>query len=156
MCAEVDEMSITDENAEVMRYSLACHNTIRKIIYNVGEEKMNNLDEMTKEVKEFCELRDWDQFHNPKDLAIGLSTEANELLDLFRFKSEQQMKEMMKSQEKRIQISEELGDVFFFLLRFGQLYEFDLKQVLEDKMEKNNKKYPKELVKGKNLKYSEY
>lgn len=149
-------MSITDENAEVMRYSLACHNTIRKIIYNVGEEKMNNLDEMTKEVKEFCELRDWDQFHNPKDLAIGLSTEANELLDLFRFKSEQQMKEMMKSQEKRIQISEELGDVFFFLLRFGQLYEFDLKQVLEDKMEKNNKKYPKELVKGKNLKYSEY
>lgn len=117
---------------------------------------MKNLDELTKEVKEFCELRDWDQFHNPKDLAIGLSTEANELLDLFRFKSEQQMKEMMKSQEKRTQISEELGDVFFFLLRFGQLYGFDLKQVLEDKMEKNNKKYPKELVKGKNLKYSEY
>ena len=52
---------------------------------------MDTLEYLTKEVQKFCEDRDWDQFHGPKDLAIGLSTESNELLDLFRFKSEEQM-----------------------------------------------------------------
>ena len=56
---------------------------------------MDTLEYLTKEVQKFCEDRDWDQFHGPKDLAIGLSTESNELLDLFRFKSEEQMGEMM-------------------------------------------------------------
>ena len=45
---------------------------------------MDTLEYLTKEVQKFCEDRDWDQFHGPKDLAIGLSTESNELLDLFR------------------------------------------------------------------------
>ena len=50
------------------------------------------IQELTVMVKKFCEERDWDQFHNPKDLAIGISTEANELLDIFRFKSDEDMK----------------------------------------------------------------
>lgn len=79
---------------------------------------MDNIASMKKAVQEFCEARDWDQFHNPKDLAIGLSTESNELLDLFRFKDSEQMKEMMKNPTKREEISEELADIFFFLLRF--------------------------------------
>ena len=45
--------------------------------------------ELSDMIKHFCEARDWDQFHNPKDLAIGISTEANELLDIFRFKSKE-------------------------------------------------------------------
>lgn len=54
---------------------------------------MNNkttLEELENEVKKFCEKRDWDQFHNPKKLAIEISTEANELLQIFRFKSEEE------------------------------------------------------------------
>ena len=46
------------------------------------------VQELMKMVRDFCEARDWDQYHNPKDLAIGISTEANELLDIFRFKSD--------------------------------------------------------------------
>jgi NTP pyrophosphatase (non-canonical NTP hydrolase) len=107
-------------------------------------------------VKQFCAARDWDQFHNPKDLAIGLSTESNELLDLFRFKSEEQMKAMMEDELKREAISEELADIFFFLLRFSEMYEFDMKKLLEDKLEKNEAKYPADKVKGKNLKYTEF
>lgn len=49
---------------------------------------------LMEKVKNFCEEREWDQFHNPKDLAIGISTEANELLDIIRFQSEQQMNHM--------------------------------------------------------------
>ena len=116
---------------------------------------MDTLEYLTKEVQKFCEDRHWDQFHGPKDLAIGLSTESNELLDLFRFKSEEQMGEMMDRDTARERISEELADVFFFLLRFSQMYEFDLKDSLLAKIEKNGEKYPVDKVKGKNLKYTE-
>lgn len=57
-------------------------------------------------VRKFCEVRDWDQYHNPKDLAIGISTEANELLDIFRFKSEKEMREMFQNK----QIKEHIED----------------------------------------------
>lgn len=115
-----------------------------------------NLQELINKVKEFCEERDWDQFHNPKDLAIGLSTESNELLDLFRFKTDEQMRQMMHDEHKREKISEELADIFFFLLRFSQMYGFDMKVNLEHKLNMNNEKYPVDKVKGRNLKYTEY
>lgn len=114
------------------------------------------LEQLKRQVKMFCEERDWDQFHSPKELAIGLSTESNELLDLFRFKNEEQMKEMMENGISREHISEELADVFFFLLRFSQMYQFDMTQGLVDKIKKNNEKYPADKVRGNNLKYNEY
>lgn len=114
------------------------------------------IKELQSLVEKFCKDRDWDQFHNPKDLAIGLSTESNELLDIFRFKSFDQMQFMMKDEKIRDHISEELGDIYFFLLRFTKMYDFDLNVCLTNKLEKNNKKYPKDKVKGKNLKYTEY
>lgn len=117
---------------------------------------MGDIASMKKAVQEFCEARDWDQFHNPKDLAIGLSTESNELLDLFRFKDSEQMREMMENPSKREEISEELADIFFFLLRFSQMYGFDMEQGLQDKIRKNGEKYPVEKAKGSNLKYNEY
>ena len=52
-------------------------------------------------MRDFCEKRDWDQFHTPKELAIGLVTESSELLDLFRFQSEQQIEQMLKDPTKR-------------------------------------------------------
>ncbi len=115
-----------------------------------------DIQELMKLVQDFCEARDWDQYHNPKDLAIGLSTEANELLDIFRFKSIEEMDDLMRNEEKRQAISEELADIFFFLLRFSQMYNFNMKKGLEDKVEKNGIKYPVGQVKGKNLKYTEY
>lgn len=112
------------------------------------------ITELIKQVQDFCEARDWDQFHNPKDLAIGLSTESNELLDIFRFKTEEQMKTIMNS-SKREHVEEELADVFFFVLRFAQMNNIDLSEILNMKMAKNNKKYPIEKARGSNKKYNE-
>ena len=119
-------------------------------------ERQKELDRLKGLVKDFCEERDWDQFHNPKELAIGLSTEANELLQLFRFQSEEQMREMLGKPDTREQIEDETADIFFFLLRFAQKNGIDLEQALVRKIEKNRKKYPAELARGKNLKYTEY
>lgn len=115
----------------------------------------NTIFEMMEDVKNFCKERDWDQFHNPKDLAIGISTEANELLDLFRFKSISDMEILMQDKNKREAIGEELADVLFFTLRFAQMNKFDLGEILEDKINKNAEKYPVDKSKGKNLKYNE-
>lgn len=120
---------------------------------------MNNTDSikaLQKMIKAFCEERNWDQFHNPKDLAIGISTEANELLDLFRFKSDAQLKEIIEDDVRRLRVEEELADVLFFVLRFAQMNDIDLEQALNHKMLRNGEKYPVEKVKGKNLKYDEY
>lgn len=113
------------------------------------------IEELKNKVKEFCEKRDWDQFHNPKELAIGISTEANELLQLFRFKSEEDMENLMAS-EKRIEVEEELADILYFVLRFAQMNNIDLSSAVSNKIEKNDKKYPVEKAKGCNKKYDEY
>jgi len=112
--------------------------------------------ELQEMVKKFCDDRDWEQFHNPKDLAIGISTEANELLDMFRFKSEEQVKMMFETPSKKEAISDELADTFYFILRFAQMNDIDLSEALVRKIKKNNEKYPVEKVTGKNLKYKEY
>lgn len=122
---------------------------------NKSTDQTATIYDLEAEVQAFCEARDWDQFHNAKDLAIGISTEANELLDIFRFKSEEQMKEMFQHEETREHIREELADVFFFVLRFAQMNQLDLAGCLNDKLKKNNKKYPVDKARGKNMKYSE-
>lgn len=110
------------------------------------------IEELKMKVQRFCELRDWDQFHNPKDLAIGISTEANELLDIFRFQSDKQMEALLKTPESREHIEDELADTFFFLIRFAQMNQIDLHEALLRKMEKNGKRYSVEAAKGKNQK----
>ena len=115
----------------------------------------NNINELKETVKKFCDDRDWEQFHNPKDLAIGISTESNELLSLFRFKNEEEMKEILDNPNKREDVEDETADIFFFLLRFAQMNNIDLSEALKKKVEKNNKKYNVEKFKGSNKKYSE-
>lgn len=114
----------------------------------------NTIDMLKNIVGEFCDERDWSQFHNPKDLAIGISTEAGELLDLFRFKSEEQIKNIMNG-KKREQVNDELADILYFVLRFAQMNDIDLATELKRKVEKNGLKYPVEKAKGCNEKYKD-
>ncbi len=113
------------------------------------------LEDLKRVVKKYCEDRDWDQYHNPKELAVGAVTEAAELLEPFRFKSEQQMEAMLKDPKAREEISEEMADTVYFVLRLAQKYDIDLSSAFEKKMEKNIKKYPVEKARGSNKKYDE-
>ncbi len=115
-----------------------------------------NLEELKKKVKKFCDERDWDQYHNAKELVIGIVTEASELLEHLRFKSPEQVDEMFRDGNIRQEMSEELADVLYFVLRLAQRYEIDLTEALDKKMEKNEKRYPVERAKGSNKKYTEF
>lgn len=114
-----------------------------------------NLDTLNEEVREFCEMRNWTQFHTPKNLAIGLSTESNELLELFRFKGQADQDAVLTDSEKRADVEDELADVLFFMLRFTDLYDIDLEAALERKLEKNHERYPKEEYQSCNKKHNE-
>lgn len=106
-------------------------------------------------VKKFCEERDWDQYHNPKELSIGIVTEASELLDHFRFKSDEEMEHMLDDEKKREEIADELADILYFVLRFAQKYNFDLTEEFMRKMSINEMKYPVDKFRGSNKKYTE-
>lgn len=106
-------------------------------------------------VQRFCEERDWDQYHGPKDLAIGIVTEAVELLDHFRFKSEAEAREYLSNPKKRSEVEDEVADTLFMLLRFAQMYDIDLAKALKRKISHNNQKYPVHKSKGSNKKYTD-
>ena len=99
----------------------------------------------------FSRDRDWEQFHNPKDLALSLSLEASELLELFQWlDSDEAVK------RKRDKMREELADVIVYALDFANALGFeDLNSLIMDKMKKNEAKYPLEKAKGSNKKYTE-
>ncbi len=118
-------------------------------------DNKTTVEDLKNIIKNFCEEREWDQFHHAKDLGIGIVTEAAELIDLFRFKTNEEIDAMFFHEQKRERISEEVSDIFFFLLRFAQKNNLDLTEELKKKLLKNNEKYPVDKFKGSNKKYTE-
>jgi NTP pyrophosphatase (non-canonical NTP hydrolase) len=99
-------------------------------------------------IKQFCADRDWSQFHDPKNLAISLQLEASEVLELFQWTKDNQVKP-----DKAGEISDELADVLYWLIMLSNHYDIDLVSALDKKMDKNEAKYPVEKAKGKSDKY---
>ena len=121
----------------------------------MAKDHETKIHELKERIKKFCEERDWDQFHNAKELAIALSIEASELLEIFRWKNEKEVEELFKNPEKKEHIREEMADILYFLVRLAQRYDLDLSEALENKMEKNEKRYSVDKFKGSNKKYNE-
>jgi len=114
---------------------------------------MNKIDKILQKIKKFIDERDWNQFHNPKDLALSLSLEAAEVLELFQWKNKKQAQDYIKNNKERL--SEELADVFYWTLLISSKFDIDIVEALEDKLEKNKKKYPIRKSKGRADKYNE-
>ena len=120
------------------------------------QDDARTIAEAKEIVRRFCEERDWDQYHNPKDLAVGMVTEGSELLEIFRFKTPEECRKLLLDPKRLEEIKDELSDVFYFVLRFAQMNDIDLFSALEDKIAKNDAKYPADKVRGCNRKYDEY
>lgn len=108
---------------------------------------MSDIKEITEALIKFRNERDWEQFHNPKDLAVALNIEAGELLENFLWKSHEEA-----DKEK---VKEELADVLAYSLLLAEKYGFDVKDILLDKIKKNGQKYPVDKAKGTAKKYNE-
>lgn len=103
-----------------------------------------------EKINNFRDERNWRQFHKEKDLAISISLEASELLELFQWK---ESKDVTSKSLKRIK--EELADVFIYSIMLADNLNLDIENIIDEKLEKNARKYPVEISKGSNKKYTE-
>lgn len=108
---------------------------------------MSEIKTLTKEIIRFRDERDWEQFHNSKDLAIAITIEASELLESFLWK-EPTAVDVQK-------VKEELADVFMFGLLLANKHNLDLCQIVREKMAINSSKYPIEKARGNAKKYDQ-
>ena len=108
---------------------------------------MSEIYDLQQRIIEFRDARNWAQFHNPKDIALCLSVEAAELLELFLWKQPRDA--------DPARVREELADVFYSVLLLAKEYEIDLASALKEKLAKNAEKYPIESSWGSNKKYTE-
>jgi dCTP diphosphatase len=113
---------------------------------------MKEIKDLIKIIVAFRDARDWKKFHNPKDRAISLSLEASEVLEHFQWKSKDEMKKYVI--EHKIEIGEELADVLYWVLLISHDLKIDVSDALENKIKKNEEKYPIEKAKGKHTKYN--
>jgi len=111
---------------------------------------MDKIEEITKALIDFRDARDWKQFHDSKNLATAIGIEAAELNELFLWKTSKESEEVDKSRLK-----EELADIFSFAFLLAEKHNLDIKEIVLDKIELNNKKYPVEKSKGTAKKYTE-
>jgi NTP pyrophosphatase (non-canonical NTP hydrolase) len=108
---------------------------------------MTESEEIIKELLKFRNERDWEQFHNPKDLALAINVEAGELLELFLWK---------KAEDANVEkVKEELADIFAFAFLLADKYGFDVKQIILEKIKLNGEKYPVDKAKGTAKKYNQ-
>ena len=114
-------------------------------------EDSDRFKKLVQRIKTFCDERDWSQFHDPKNLAISLNLEAAEVLELFQWSKDNQLKP-----ERASKINEEIADVLYWLIMLSNHYDIDLVQALEEKMDQNEQKYPVKKAKGKSNKYTEF
>jgi NTP pyrophosphatase (non-canonical NTP hydrolase) len=108
---------------------------------------MKENEEIIQALLKFRNERDWEQFHNAKDLAIALNVEAGELLELFLWKN--------ADEANKERVKEELADVFSFAFLLAEKYQFDVKEIVLEKIQRNAEKYPVEKAKGTAKKYDE-
>ena len=108
---------------------------------------MSDIQQLIEAITEFTRERDWNQFHNGKDLAIGISVEASELLEAFLWKAPESV-----NPDK---IREELADVLNYAFQMADKYNLDIKEIMLEKIRKNAAKYPVEKAKGTAKKYNE-
>jgi len=114
-------------------------------------KQADSLDDLRARLARFADRRDWDQFHNPKNLAMAVAAEAGELLDEFRWLTPGQAADL--SMKARNQVALECADVLLFLVRLCDKLDIDLAAAARRKLALNESKYPVRKSRGRATKY---
>ncbi|MGZ4972286.1 MAG: nucleotide pyrophosphohydrolase [Limisphaerales bacterium] len=115
---------------------------------------MKSYESIVSQIRAFRDARDWMQFHNPKNLAISISLEANELLEHFQWKSMEESEAYAKKAPE--ELGQEMADVAIYLFELADNIGVDLFAAIEAKLQHNDAKYPASKVRGSSKKYTEY
>lgn len=115
---------------------------------------MSDLEELKLRLREFARVRDWEQFHSPKNLAMALIVEAAELVEHFQWLTQEQSRQLPP--DKLAEVEQELADVFIYLIRLADMLGVDLMQAAQNKILVNERKYPADKARASAKKYTEY
>ena len=114
---------------------------------------MTELETLRDDLRKFSAARDWEQFHSPKNLAMALSAEAGELLEVFQWLTEEQSRNL--EPKAMAAVSEEIADVLLYLVRLGDQLGVDPVAAARRKLAENERKYPADKARGNARKYTE-
>lgn len=115
---------------------------------------MQDLNHLQAYLRKFAKDRDWDQFHSPKNLSMALSVEVSELVENFQWLTEEQSYAL--DERQRAAVIDEIADVQMYLARLADKLDINIGEAIEQKIVKNEAKYPAEKVKGSSKKYNQY
>lgn len=115
---------------------------------------MSDIEQLVRKIKEFRDERDWMQFHDPKNMAISIVVEAAELLEHFQWKSKEEVEHYLRTHKDEVE--EEIADIALYLFELADNLGINLAHAMDEKLEKNAKKYPVEKAKGKHTKYDKF
>lgn len=113
----------------------------------------DSISGLTSRIRAFVEAREWQQYHNPKDMAVAIAAEAGELLQHFVWQQPDQVER--RADERRDEIASEIADVGILLFEMADLLGMNLGEVMEAKLARNEQRYPQDKARGNNLKYNE-
>jgi len=111
-------------------------------------DRSTTITELKKIVEDFVNERDWSQFHSPKNISMALAIEASELMDIFKWDTERDSKVKMSEGISRQEAIDELADIIIYAIAFANRNNIDISSAIEQKMKKNEKKYPVDQYKG--------
>ena len=113
-----------------------------------------DVEKIQQKLRDFSEERDWEQFHNPKNLSMALSVEVAELVEIFQWSQNGGLDEITDPNTRK-KIEKEIADVFNYVLKIADLLDMDLEKAALEKIEENAEKYPIEASRGKSIKYDQ-
>ena len=116
--------------------------------------KPKSIEELRAALRQFAAERDWDQFHSPKNLAMALSVEAAELLEIFQWMPDAESTAL--GPDKKAKARQEIADVLLYLIRLADKLDIDLAAAAVEKIGLNAARYPADKVRGSSKKYTEY
>lgn len=115
---------------------------------------MKDIKAIQQAVEQFAQARNWDQFHSPKNLSMALSIEAAELMEHFQWLTETES--LALDDQTLAEVRDEIADIQVYLARIADKLDIDILQAVEQKMQKNQQKYPADKVYGSARKYNRY
>lgn len=113
---------------------------------------MSDVKNITEKIKRFRDERDWMEFHDPKNMAVSIILEASELLEHFQWKTIEEVEEYARQNQD--EIKDEIADIALYLFELADNLGIDLINAMEEKLAKNERKYPIEKARGKHTKYN--
>ena len=145
------ELSEIDEEYRYKQYPVSFYphgyDDSMVLMIKRDDQADSQFDFLTNELIKFRDDREWEQFHNPKDLALAISIESGELLEQFLWKN---------SEDAKIEkVKEELADVLAYALLFSDKFKLNIEEIVLEKIKKNGEKYPVDKSKGSATKYDE-